>query len=99
MEYFPLQGMNVIVILVLDKQSGSLTIHTKIAPVINIGKLRNKQFLLGLDYVVKITFTQYQVKIESPYNEFMKELLSFFCGRKLRPSFNCQGLGFIMLPV
>lgn len=57
-EYFPLQGMNVVLILELDKQSGSLIIHTKIAPVRNTGKLRNKQFLLGLllDYVVTIAF-------------------------------------------
>jgi len=54
MEYFPLQGISAVVILVLNNQSGALIFHTNITPDINIRKLRNKQFLLGLDHVVTI---------------------------------------------
>lgn len=48
MEYFPLQGMSAVVILVFNNQSGALIFHTSITPDTNIRKLRNEQFFWDL---------------------------------------------------
>lgn len=40
-EYFPLQGMSAVVILVLNNQSGALILHKNITADIDIRKLRN----------------------------------------------------------
>lgn len=49
--------MSAVVMLVLNNQSGALIFHTNITPDIDIRKLRNKQFLLGLDHVVTVAIS------------------------------------------
>lgn len=69
MEYFLSQVIGAVVISVLNSQSGALIFHTNITLDIDIRKLRNKQFLLGLDHVVTIII---------PYTLPSKNYNSFF---------------------
>lgn len=51
MEYFLLQGVNTVEILRWNNFSGALIFHRNITPDIDIGNLRIKQFLVGLNHV------------------------------------------------